>query len=142
MSLSVPALLSAVSAAVAAVSGVRESPTHPDTFGLDPTRELNGAYTISIPMTTLDDPRTRTAGASLGKSVVIVRMISRCRADAAVADYAAGLTLEAAVLAGLGAVSRTDLSYLTLDSITRAPLGEIGYTLHTITLTARHRLTH
>ena len=131
-------------AALAALTGWRESPRHPDTFPGDAGQWAHLAFAVGIPATVYESAQesSRTRRGSVGglvRSDVRVRWTHRVRADAAVDDYAAALAAEAQAVAALTGLAQTSGLHVAIDQTTRTGAGDGAWLLCEIDCTMTHQ---
>ena len=118
----ISAIRSRTAAALAALSGWKESRWHADLFGNDPLTTLHKGFAVDVRGST---PRTQEAGRRVGHqlvdTIIGIKWAHKLRADAQITDMAGALDAEAAAVVAVMAMAHTDLSSISLAGF--APRG-------------------
>lgn len=136
----VSAVRQRIVAALAALTGWRESTLAPDTFpGEAPRMTQHLHFAVAVPETpALDERQKVTLGAPV-QTAVEVRFLHKVRTDAPNTDYDDFLDAEQAALVAVAGIARTDLT-LGYEGASRESLADGTLALSVLRFTVQHRL--
>lgn len=138
--LAVSAVRQRIVAALAGLTGWRESTLAPDTFPGDTPRQTQHLhFAVAVPETpTLPERQKVTLGAPV-QTAVEVRFLHKIRTDAPNTDYDDFLDAEQAALVAVAGIARTDLT-LGFEGAGRESLADGTLALSILRFTVQHRL--
>lgn len=133
-----------IATAVEALTGFTESRWSASLLGSDTSHLMHKSFAVDIPQTRILNAQVRQklSEGLLVQSDLVVAYVFSIRGDAQVADMAAALTADQAVLHAVLGVSRDNLNALMFDSMSHALKGATNgsWRIGTLTFRAIHQL--
>lgn len=133
-----------IATAIESLDGFSESRWSASLLGSDTSHVAHKSFAVDVPNTRILQPQVRQklSEGLLVQSDLVVSYVYSIRGDAQVADMAAALTVDQAVLHAVMGVSRSNLNALLFDSVSHAlkPGATGSWRIGTLTFRATHQI--